>query len=129
VNPPTSLKNWSEWRRKATASTDISNKEAYFANDQYYEVKLATENIVNPMLSRDDMTTLRYNGETYFLVRIILHKAVWVEKEDGERRSTPPQISLVFGYIDREKQQNKTFHMINHNTGNEHLIDKIYKYT
>ena len=82
--PPQSVSGLSEYRRKSTATTDTSNLVAYFAQDNYYLINLASENIYGA----DPNTTLRFQNQSFTLSFMAIHAAIW--------DTSGIQISLVF---------------------------------
>lgn len=85
-NPPESLKNVIQNVRKSNAVIDTSRSD-YTADKNYYSVKVNTENIIG----RNPNTTLRYDGETFMLEFIAVHRNIWYTTSD-----TVPQVSIIF---------------------------------
>ena len=72
-----------EKRRKPQAIKETSNLQSYFAADNYYEINLATQNILEPSVAN----TLRFRNSTYQLFFAAVHAGVW---------GYGLQVSLVF---------------------------------
>jgi hypothetical protein len=87
VGIPESMKGAIEKRRSPTATTDTSNKIAYFAADNYYDITILGENIFT---GRD--TSLRFKNNTYTLKFVALHANIWA--------SSGLQVSLLFQTVD-----------------------------
>ena len=82
--PPQSLVGLTEFRRLPKATTDTSNMKTYFAEDNYYTINLATENIIGA----DTNTSLRFQNQNYTLTFMAIHSAIWA--------TTGTQVSLLF---------------------------------
>lgn len=88
TGPPVSVRGLSMFRRKPGATRDTTNRQAYFAQDQYYEVRVASEHI----LSGDPNTTLRYDNRNYTLRFGCLHSQPW----KGPNIENGLHFSLIF---------------------------------
>ena len=94
---PQSPVGYTEQRRKGTATTDTSILTAYFASDNYYPIKLATENILNG----NSGTSLRFNNLSYNHLFTALHAPVWTFNDNNGI-----QLSLFF-----TNNQKQIFHI------------------
>jgi len=80
---PQSLKGLTEFVRLPKATKDTSNLDSYFAEDNYYTVNLATENI----LGADPNTTLRFQNQTYTVKFIAIHAPIWPDASKSSQLS------------------------------------------
>ncbi len=72
-NRPESSKGLSEFRRRPQATTNFALADLYFDRQNYYEVYLQSENI----LEGNTSTTLRYEGTNFTLSFAALHRGIW----------------------------------------------------
>ena len=77
--------------RKAGATKDMSVLNTYFAQDNYDNKNLSTENIIDNYTN----STLRFKDETYTLLFIAIHDKIW--ETTGSKSS---QLSLLFRAAD-----------------------------
>lgn len=84
-NRPTSLLSSGEYKRKATTKK-LSSAE-YYNDENYDTIVLNTENIIDPETLGN--TSLRYEGHSYNLSYIAIHKPIWKSKHTL-------QVSMVF---------------------------------
>jgi hypothetical protein len=77
--------------RKAGATKDMSVWNTYFAQDNYENKNLSTENIIDNYTN----STLRFKDETYTLLFIAIHDKIWAENVNSSS-----QLSLLFRAAD-----------------------------
>ena len=84
--------------RKASATKDTSVWNTYFAQDNYDNKTLSTENIIDNYTN----STLRFKDETYTLLFIAVHDKIW-----AARGSSSSQLTLLF----RAAESKNFFHI------------------